>query len=354
MSAREGNKFYGENGNKQRGSLLLRILKWTGVSLIGLIFLVIISGLLFQAIASSHDAKRYPPPGRLFNLGTHTLHARIDGQGGPTVVLESPLGGSHLGWSLVQLGLATHTTVLSYDRAGYGWSGKGPRPRTADRLTDELWQLLVKSGVPKPYILVGQSFGGTLVRLLSIKHPEETAALLLIETSHENMFARMPEALEEVNAAKRQMAIIRLLAPLGLMRVMKKPLGEGSMDILPHELRPAARAAGYRLCWLGAVADETSVIETSLTQVRKAVAAKGPGPFTKMPVVVLTRGRPLDDKEAASYEIWMDMQKDLAASSTHGSYLVIEGSGHFIQADNPGTIIESVLHLLGQIRYPDP
>jgi len=338
------------NREKTLGFLFLRMLKWTGLSVLGLIVLLVISGLVFQFIGSRIDTGKYPAPGRMFDLGTHKLHASIGGRGGPTVVLESPVGGSHLGWCLVRPDLEARTTVFAYDRAGYGWSDKGPGPRTANRLTEELWSLLEKSGVPKPYVLVGQSFGGTLVRLLAVKHPEETAALMLIETSHENMFARMPEALEEMRKMKWQLAMFRLLAPLGLMRLMRTPLGEGSMDVLPAELRPAARAVGYRPRWLGAVADEVASMETSFAQVREAVASRGPAPYTDMPVVVLTKGLPSDEKEAVGYDRWLELQKDLVACSRDGEHRVVEGSGHFIQADKPEVIVKSVLGLLNQLR----
>ena len=102
-----------------------------------------------------------PAPGRLVDIGGMRLHLSCAGEGGPTVVLEAALGASSISWSLVQPGLARLTRVCSYDRAGFGWSDRGPMPRTARRIASELHTLLERARVPAPYLLVGHSFGGT-------------------------------------------------------------------------------------------------------------------------------------------------------------------------------------------------
>src|SRR5262245_39485585 len=112
------------------------------------------------------------PSGHVIAAGGHSLHLVCSGQGTPSVVLDAALGASSLSWSLVQPAVAALTRCCAYDRAGFGWSEAGPLPRTADRLADELHVLLQNASVPPPYVLVGHSFGGLVVRLVASRHPE--------------------------------------------------------------------------------------------------------------------------------------------------------------------------------------
>ena len=52
-----------------------------------------------------------------------------------------------LSWSDLQRELSGSFRVVSYDRAGLGWSDLGPMPRTADRIVDELHTLLQRAAI---------------------------------------------------------------------------------------------------------------------------------------------------------------------------------------------------------------
>src|SRR6185312_16373565 len=134
-----------------------------GLFIIGLPLL----GLLYQNITNMLEARRYPPPGELIDVGGHRLHIYSVGQQGqgPTVVLEAGLSCSHLDWCKVQPEVAKFARVCSYDRTGLGWSETGPSTRSSSQMVTELHQLLTNANIPGPYILVAHSFGGFIVRL---------------------------------------------------------------------------------------------------------------------------------------------------------------------------------------------
>ena len=74
---------------------------WTGRILLGLLALIVLlaaSGATYEAIMRAGDAKRYPPPGQLVDVGGHRLHLHCVGQGSPTVVLDAGLGAFSLDW----------------------------------------------------------------------------------------------------------------------------------------------------------------------------------------------------------------------------------------------------------------
>src|SRR6266567_1312238 len=127
----------------------------------------ILLGAVYQALGTRRDRKRFPPPGRLVDLDHHRLHLLESGRGSPTIVLEAGLMSTVLSWSNLQRELTESYRVVSYDRAGLGWSDLGPMPRTADRIVDELHRLLQQAAIP-PTLRPGRSllwrFDHALVR----------------------------------------------------------------------------------------------------------------------------------------------------------------------------------------------
>jgi pimeloyl-ACP methyl ester carboxylesterase len=150
-----------------------------------------IASATYQASGSWRDRRRFPPPGRLVEVGGRRVHLWPAGDGGPTVVVVPALGTSGLEWTRIRRALAPDATVVLYDRAGLGWSDPGPRPRTAGRIADELHDLLQAAGVPPPYLLVGHSLGGLVVRLHAARHPDQVAAAVLVDPTPEDYQRRV-------------------------------------------------------------------------------------------------------------------------------------------------------------------
>lgn len=173
------------------------------------------------------------------------LHYRRSGTGRPTVVFESGMGMSGSIWGLVQPAVAARTTTVVYDRAGFGRSDPAPGPRTLDRLVEDLAHLLRDLGDAGPYLLVGASWGGPIIRSLAATGEFPITGLVLVDQSDENA----PEFFSP--AARRQFALSRrLLVPLartGLYRRLGGRLGSSQpADVVHDHLRydftvPAAR-----------------------------------------------------------------------------------------------------------------
>jgi pimeloyl-ACP methyl ester carboxylesterase len=104
-----------------------------------------------------------------------------EGRGSPTIILEAGLMSTILSWTSIRRELARSYRVVSYDRAGLGWSDPGPLPRTAERMVDELHSLLERAAIPPPYLLVGHSFGGLTMPLFAARYPKETAGMVLVD-----------------------------------------------------------------------------------------------------------------------------------------------------------------------------
>jgi pimeloyl-ACP methyl ester carboxylesterase len=130
-----------------------------------------------------------PPPGRLVDVGGWKLHIHCTGtreDKSPTVILESGVGDFSVEWSLVQPRVAPFARVCSYDRGGDGWSEMGPHPRTFRQIVYELHTLLERAGERPPFVLVGQSYGGWLVRTFRSTYPSEVTGIVLVDAGEDN------------------------------------------------------------------------------------------------------------------------------------------------------------------------
>ncbi len=106
-----------------------------------------------------NDASAYEHPQRLVDIGGRRLNLYCTGTGLPTVVLEAGGGESSLDWRFVQPLLTKTTRVCSYDRAGLGFSDRGPLPRDAAAAVSDLHALVELGAIRKPFVLVGYSNG---------------------------------------------------------------------------------------------------------------------------------------------------------------------------------------------------
>ena len=126
------------------------------------------------------------------DAGRHKLRMLIVGDNGPTVVLESGLGGG-IGWEQVRQEVGRFARVVTYDRAGFGDSEPGPKPRTARQIAVELRTALNNADLPPPYILVGHSFGGPYTRVFAATYPDETGGLVLVDPTHHKAYESMED-----------------------------------------------------------------------------------------------------------------------------------------------------------------
>src|SRR5215217_4294743 len=125
----------------------------------------------YETVRESLDARAYPMPGQLIDVGGHRMHLYCTGSGSPTVVLEPGQGGvsSDLAW--IAPAVAPDSRVCVYDRAGRGWSDAADGPQDAVRIAADLHTLLERAHVPGPYVLAGHSFGGLYVLSFAAQFP---------------------------------------------------------------------------------------------------------------------------------------------------------------------------------------
>ena len=156
--------------------------RWLLYPVIAVLALASIGGG-YETLGEAADAKAYPMPGRLIDVGGHSLHLSCTGSGTPTVVLEPGAGGmsSILGW--IAPAVARDTRVCVYDRAGRGWSEPADSAQDGAQIAADLHTLLQRGHVPGPYVLAGHSFGGLYVLTFAARYPDEVAGMVLVDST---------------------------------------------------------------------------------------------------------------------------------------------------------------------------
>jgi pimeloyl-ACP methyl ester carboxylesterase len=247
-----------------------------------------------------------PPPKAvhgLYRAAGARLFMDCRGAGPRTVVLDSGLGvDSNATWAAVRPAVARFARVCQYDRAGMGSSPPGPRPRTSQRMVDELRALLRAAGVKPPYVLVGASFGGLNAQLFASEHPREVAGVVLVDGLHPDLDRRIEAILGRRASAERRAALARN--------------GEGVRfaDILASDAQVRAHRA-----------------------------------FPGVPLVALEHGISFDpggDPDPRVERMWGALQRANAARSPRGRVVLAPHSHHRIAEDQPELVISAIRHVI--------
>ena len=312
-----------------------------------LILVVLVSaGMLYQRAALAKDKKLYPPPGQMVDIGGYRLHMQISGQGSPVVILEAGFGDYSIHWKEIQTRLEKVTRVVSYDRAGMGWSDASPHPRTPEQVADELYSALKKAGIEGPYVIMGHSLGGLFARHFARRHPDEMAGVLLLDSFHE--IDELPQELKYVH--KDVMKAINtgsILAPLGIYRVLTLLRKKNHPEPMRTEARHALDPKTYR------------AYKGEFLNVLHTPAPFEAGDLKDIPLIVLwaegnisveaLKGNkkitnPEETVRATRALIKANNEQLTTLSSR--SELLASPASHYIQRDDPDLVVGKMLELI--------
>ncbi len=302
-----------------------------------LIFLLLIISLL--TISTTTQAKEKSYPGELIDIGTHRLHINCSGKGSPAVIIDSGIGGFSLEWLKIQATLSANLKVCSYDRAGYGWSDPGPRPRTTARISNELRLLLTAAEIAGPYVLVGHSFGGYNIRYFASKYPGLTAGLILVDSSHPDQFNT--EEFKRVQKKKEESEYknsykVRVIHPV-------------ISNSYPVENKQTAFRLMSTMKSRSTLLNEMDNMEISARQVNRQTNH----PPYIFPVTILTRGQRVwaeDELGERREQQWLRLQNDLKKISNQSRHYLAEKSGHIIHLDQPEFVSNNIMSTVLKIQ----
>ncbi len=328
------------------------------------IFALAAAGVIYQSVGLACNARRFPPPGQLVDVGSCRLHIVCAGEGRPTVVLEAGIAASSLSWARVQPAVARFTRVCAYDRAGLAWSDASVAPRTLAHMVSELRVLLTRMDCAARCVLVGHSFGAFVSLAYAAAHPLDVDGLILVDPPSEWMsmnrrqtrllrggveLARLGALLARLGVVRACLALLTggvPAAPRYFIKVFGPTVAHtlerlvGEVRKLPLETLPVVAALWCQPKCFRALADHLSALEDA------TVAVAQIGPLGDIPLVVISSGDQTPEVIAS--------HRALSGQSSRGRHRTAPRSGHWVQYDEPKLIVDTIREVVDAGRQHPP
>lgn len=321
--------------------LLVSMFRWILVAMV----LLLIIGYTYEQISRYLAEKKYPPSGELADVGGHQLHYLKKGVAGPSVVFESGVDlGGHLPWFRVQNEIAKDAVTVSYDRAGILWSQRGDNPKSCKAMAAEWHTMLSHTGIEKPYILVGHSLAGLIIRSFVYQYPEDVSGVVLVDVSHPEQVNRLSK---DFNALMKLPPkwVLTFLNSIGIGRIFNKIKYDNTDkgdDINIH-----VRELFFKS--MSAAREEIDNLKDLCREVAPITS------FDNIPVLVITGTEPnrYDQLPNEGFKkemtkVWEDLQQDLLTLSTDSKRILAPKSGHYVQLDEPDVVIGAIKKMIAK------
>lgn len=216
-----------------------------------------------------------------------------------TVIFESGYGCPSASWDPIKGEISKFAQFFIYDRAGLGKSEKNDRRKDSKQSVENLRTLLQNANIKPPYMLVGHSFGGANVRLYACTYPEEVAAVILLDSCHEDQNKIMPPLFSEETRSLyfNQFSV------------------EGSL----------------------------SEIQDSFEQIDKCTS------LGDVPLIVVSAGLQ-SYHTTESFAAWNLFQRDFLRLSTNSKHIVVKNASHGLHVDQPQIIVDIIKDTLKEIQ----
>lgn len=295
-------------------------------------------GSMYQAVASARDLHNHPPPGRLLNIDGCQLHIQTLGHGGPSVILESGLGGMSSAWGWIQPETAKFCRVVSYDRGGLGWSGPDCAPKSAVLAAQRLRAVLLASQIPPPFVLVGHSMGGLFIRVFADLYSNEVAGMVLLDAVHPDQHLRSAAINTHMRTGFRYLETIPLLTRLGYVRLAG--LFNFWAEGLPVQQAAEAKAFLSTYHHLKTTRDESLAWEAICREVR---GTKG---LANIPLAVVTAAKGVLPGHP-------ELQSELAALSSNSVHFAVKGADHVTlvtRREYALMVVEAIRHVVERVN----
>lgn len=352
-----------------------RRLRWVAKLFALAFFLAGALGFTYEQIGRWQDSQHRFRIGSAVDVGGYSLNIYCSGSGTPAVILESGGGGyGGYGWRVVQSEAAKFTTVCWYDRAGEGWSDSAPTARNSVTIVRDLHELLQRTPVAAPYVLVGHSIGGEYARAFTAKFPSEVAGMVLVDSTHPDQ-REPPIMVSPINRLpKLARQFVCFAFPIvGRFGVIRLAMRNSPVYVPPQFNSESAATLAMRNQRVkgveteaaqGCAATDGGAIWTDKGSGNPEVdqAARSAGTLGDRPLIVLTAGEyfrpddPLAAKQVAEFhETWVhQLQPELARLSTAGKQVIVQNSDHGIPEQAPGTIVTAVQEVVMEMREARP
>ncbi len=242
------------------------------------------------------------PGTQITQVDSQVLELVAHAGAGPVVVFENGLGGHMAWWTKVLSALPDGTAYFAYNRPGISQSAATDTPRDGEHIVNELRRALMLQDMRPPYLLVGHSLGGLYMQLFARKHPQDVAALILVDSTH-------PRQLEGAGTIENQSLFVR-----GMAKALITGTAKDEFDLLTQ--------TGQQVLALATVKD--------------------------MPVYILSAAQPM--KESSDLARFSnELRQDIARLYPHAKQVWVD-SGHAIPLEKPEAIVNAISAAMAEVR----
>lgn len=334
-----------------RGDIYMKKLKLTSFVLLLLLIVLALSGFIYETIGYKNVKNNFPPEGFMVNAGAREIHVNIKGEKSdlPPVVIETGTGTWSYDWFKFQEELSKYTQVVTYDRAGYGWSDPPDNGFSLEATISDLNLVLEQSGIKTPIILIGHSVGGSYARHFNDQYPEKVAGLILVDSRNEFFRQAAPAYNQKFFASEDQMTNI-ILARLGIFRLVADNTLTGMPDFISKEKYVQVQ---FDVPFFKVLNEEIKQISENVKLLSNLQ------PLNDKPLTVVTPEKADSKAEALGFskhqaeiinQKWKDAQKKLKGLSSNGKLLFVPNSSHAVMYDQPAFIVDAVLEMGETLR----
>jgi pimeloyl-ACP methyl ester carboxylesterase len=321
---------------------------------------VVAAGMIYQSIGAARDRRRYLGPGTLVDIGQGSrLYLSQMGSGGPTVVFESGIAATSQNWLVLQRSVSAFAQTVSYDRAGLGWSSSSRSERTPSNIVQEVRLMLQRAHIPPPYVLVGHSFGGLVVRRFAAEHPEEVEGVVLVDAMRTEDWPPVNESQSRsIERGLRLTALAVPIARLGLARLattsllcrsgrtsraLSRAAGKGGQHVLeritcevgkmPREVWPVVAAHWSTPKFYRGLAAHLRAIPSTVRQMHDSP------PIVGIPTVLLIAG--------TAEPLSPEALRKIGPAATQ---VIAESGGHWVHLDQHDLVLEAIRAVVDEVR----
>jgi pimeloyl-ACP methyl ester carboxylesterase len=267
------------------------------------------------------------------------------GAGRPAVVLDAGMGEpGTLAYAAVLPPVAQRTRVIAYDRAGIGTSDPVSSVSVRSEM-DDLAAVVAATGVP--CVLAGHSWGGLLVQLVAVHHPELIAGLVLIDPADEIYWSELPTDIHQESVQAGQEILDRQAAG-EVDALIREDYTYFVQSLTTNERVQELLFAAYASCYSTKaqgriVQDEATMFTNCVPEIHQL---RSRAPLPDVPVVLLSATVGAAPEHRAK---WTAAQAAVTRSVPRGTHIELPDTHHAINEFRPEAIVAAIGQVLDEV-----
>ncbi len=298
--------------------------------------------------------------GRFVGAGGKNVYVKELGDGSPTIIIETDIGGLSAEWDPIQRELAKSFKTVTYDRAGYGESPKSDDERATVNIAEEFFDWTQNSQLEPPYVIIAHGYGGLIAREFAKTYGAFVGGIVFVDAfgPNEDEIDKLdlPNYREKMST-KTRTENLRNIAEMDDKKfgIIVPKMIEGLYPALGEDIRHQLYEYQTDRKFYETIVDEFDALPISLE------VAKRPADFPVFPVkyicrdpkvmeqIMISLGIPNEEAEKVE-DVWFKNAKETARISPDSEFQVAEGADHNIHLCRAELILKAACDIAEKVK----